>query len=164
MNFEQERKMARDIQGSLHGATLVSKVNMMEHPIAPMGWIERGIIGSTGSWSPSGGEIKSQKETDATTDSERMIRYLDYLTGEMRKLNLKAVAKLGQFRGPGGGVKVCGDAKVDNRQCSSNYFRILESRIEMLSEYCHSLEELIDDVSAPIQGVESACAPAPTTY
>lgn len=152
--------MARRIQGSLHGAGL----NPAGHVTAGStgGWVGpvTGIPTPDHSWQqikahlPSGPVTPTSgylKISTPVTDSERMIQMLDLLVSQFSQLSSNAANRLEQFCVIRPDVDVA-KQMTDARQCESSYFRILESRIEMLTESMNYLNGLINSVSAPSQG------------
>jgi hypothetical protein len=142
MNYENEKKMARQVLGANHGESLVGKAPATAAAM------------TTGHMNAS---VKNNAKPDpisgsGLTDSERMMQYLDNLTVRARDLTTHAHYRLNQFLEPR--PAVCNDVDkqaCDNRECSSEYFRMLESRIEMLNESLGFLEGILGSVSAPLQ-------------
>lgn len=161
MTNDEERALARRIQGGLHGAGLGEKSGFCNADNTKV-YVPAMAIGGTG-WGqvpnahlPSGPVVPTTgylKVSTPVTDSERMIQMLDELTSNFRQLSVNAENRLAQFCNVRFKAKET-DAKqaVDARQCESSYFRILESRIEMLTESMEHLNGLINSVSAPSQG------------
>ena len=152
MTNDEERALARRIQAELHGAGLKGQSIQATGYVGPGTGIPQAPMDWQG-FKPQGpmvlGSVKVQEPAPAyIPDSERMIQYLDKLTDDFRKLGEKAGTRLYQFCGPVRAAKGDNSPAIDNRQCSSPYFRILESRIEMLNESLNYLNDLVDSVSA----------------
>lgn len=164
MDFDYEKNLARRIQGGLHGANLTpqsgqcnadTKVYAPAMAIGGMaGWINPvpGITAHlpSGPIPPNTGYLKVS--APPAVDTERMIQMMDQLTAGFRALSRRADARLSMFctQQPKPNPEVAKQA-VDSRQCESEYFRMLESRVEMLNEEMTYLSNLIGAVSAPSQ-------------
>lgn len=158
MTNDEERALARKIQSSLHGATLASgggwRTGLDNPRYLTQGVTAPGMgFGQSSDYVPEKHSLKAQQVTSPLPDSERMIQYLDALTVQARDLSTLAESKLDQFCDYRPAAECDPLSKTsDNRQCSSSYFRILESRIEMLQESFNHLSSLLHSVSASSQG------------
>lgn len=155
MNFDNEKQMAKEVQNKLHGTGPVSAAGRtiydyerMARPSEP-----EGSLGVSTTWKSSGLKENRIEAPTCVPDAERMIGYLDRLSTDLRSLAIKAGYKLDQFANPDQGPKpvACDTKMVDQRLCSSSYFRILESRVEMMQESIDSLRSTLDSVSATEQ-------------
>jgi hypothetical protein len=172
MNFDEEKAMARRIQGGLHGAGLkptFGQCNVDTKQYAPAatggGWVGpvTGAPVPNTKWQEVG-PVTAYLPSDPITpntgylkvsgppavDTERMIQMMDQLTTGFHALSRRADARLSMFCTQQPKPETAKQA-VDSRQCESDYFRMLESRVEMLNEELTYLSNLIGAVSAPSQ-------------
>lgn len=153
MNFEEEKALARRIQADLHGASITSTLPVFG---AKSGFdVAKAYAPIISPPVKQPARIKHQdiklfpdEGPKAIPDAQRMINYLDALQDELLSLGAKARAKLEQFTEPQPEQKSAIDSTVDTRLCRSDYFRILESRIESMQYSLKYLSDLIDSVSA----------------
>jgi len=160
MNYEEEKALQRQVLGANHGESLTANARRLQPGQDPKTYMFPGtainphMTAAQTAWPYTSiypktmGQINvaEPKETHVP-DTERMIRQMDALYTTSREVTDLASKKLERFTEP----RPCSGepASVDTRQCSSEYFRMLESRVEMLNEQFAYLRGLLDSISAP---------------
>jgi len=162
MNYEEEKALQRQVLGANHGESLTANARRLQPGQDPKAYVFPGTavgphMTAAQASSPalhyaakigSVNVIEKMPEKVHVPDTERMIRQMDALYTTSREVTDLASKKLERFAEPRPGS--IEPASVDTRQCSSEYFRMLESRVEMLNERFAYLHELLNSISAPI--------------
>lgn len=159
MNYDDELRFSKQQQAKLHGAGLGVRADS-QADVKPQGLRQDGWCVGKDRISDKPAPAAQYATTGyiapapVTPDSELMLQDLDFLVTEVQNLSMKAFEKLNQFADQSAKPISDGALKqVDSRRCTSSYFRLLESRVEMLVEQLNLIDNLLDDVSVSRQAM-----------